>query len=86
MDLICGWYSGVCDINVCFSIWVGRSGGDFRWGGAVGKGGYQGCGIYVIDLGSRTRAVWGFVTWPWDGLVVWAVAMSAWRGGEKCFL
>jgi hypothetical protein len=50
------------------------------------KGGYQGRGIYVIDLGTRTMAVWGFVTWPWDGLVVWAVAMSVWRGGEKCFL
>lgn len=75
-----------CDINGCFPIGGGAELGRFRWGWVVGKGGYQGRDIYVIVLGTRMRAVWGFVTWPWDGLVVWAVAMSAWRGGEKCFL
>lgn len=55
----------------------------FRWGGAAGKGGYQGVGFYVIDLGTRSGVVWGFVTWSWDGLVAWTVAMSVWRGGEK---
>jgi hypothetical protein len=28
----------------------------------VGKGGYQGCGDYVMDLGSGMGFIWGFVT------------------------